>query len=103
MLVKCMLPNSIVESEGFREWVAYMDPCFNLPTRHTVKVSGMPSLRKFVDETNRQILKTIRWPNVSCDGWSDNVVRSWNGYFVQGISDDWVMHNIPIDFREVKG
>ena len=58
MLVNCMLPVSIVESEwksdkkGFSEWVEYMDPYVNYSTRHTIKVSGLPSLRKFVDEAN---------------------------------------------------
>ena len=103
MLVKCMLPVSIVETDGFMEWVEYMDPYFNLPTRHTIKVTGLPSLRKYVDGQNREILKEIPWPNVSCDGWSDDTIRSWNGYYVQGISNNWEMHKLPIDFRAVKG
>ena len=103
MLVKCMLPTSIVENEGFKEWVEYMDPCFSLPTRHTIKVTGLPTLRSFVNQVNTDILKDIPWPNVSCDGWGDDVIRSWNGYYVQGISNEWEMHNIPIDFKDVIG
>jgi len=103
MLVKCMLPTSIVENKGFIEWVEYMDPCFKLPTRHTIKITGLPSLRTFVNQTNKDRLLNIPWPNVSCDGWSDDVVRGWNGYFIQGICNEWEMHNIPIEFRDIKG
>ncbi len=100
MLVKCMLPTSLVEQEGFVEWVEYMDPCFN---RHTIKVTGLPSLRTFVNNSNRERLVDIPWPNVSCDGWSDDVVRGWNGYYVQGISNEWEMQNIPLEFKDFKG
>ena len=35
MLIKCMLPLSIVEREGFKEFINYIDPSFVMPTRKT--------------------------------------------------------------------
>ena len=103
MLVKCMLPISIVENSGFKEFINYLDPCFNLPTRYTIKKSGLTNLKNFVDAKNIEILSIVPWVNVSCDGWSDETMRCWNGYYAQGIDNNWEMQNIPIAFKEVKG
>ena len=31
MIVKCMLPISIIENPAFREYIQYLDPSFNIP------------------------------------------------------------------------
>jgi hypothetical protein len=40
MLVKCMLPISIVDNPGFREFINYIDPSFTIPSRKTIKVTS---------------------------------------------------------------
>ena len=67
MLAKCMLLISLVENTGFREFINYFDPSFRIPTRYTIKKAGLPSLKAFVDDKNREILANVPWVNVSCD------------------------------------
>jgi len=45
----------------------------------------------------------VPFVNVSVDGWSDAILRSFNGYTAQGIDDDWNLVNIPIGFQYVEG
>ncbi len=46
MLVRCMLPISLVENKGFKEYILYMDPSFSMPTRSRIKDTGLPDLKK---------------------------------------------------------
>ena len=103
MLIKCMLPISLVENEAFREFVSYLDPSFNIPSRHTVKETGLKELCSRVTEQIRKILMTISFITISIDLWSDACLRGFNGFIAQGISDDWVLYTIPIAFEYVEG
>ena len=103
MVIKCCLPLSIVERNGFREFVHYLDPSFQIPTRFKLKATEFKKLRDRVDNKNRSILESIEHPNISTDGWTDGSLRSFNGYVAQGIDHNWVMQTIPIDFVNVKG
>jgi hypothetical protein len=40
-----MLPISLVENEGFRDYISYLDPSFNIPSRSKVKNTGIPNLK----------------------------------------------------------
>jgi hypothetical protein len=44
-IVLCMLPISLVENEGFRDYISYLDPSFNIPSRSKVKNTGIPNLK----------------------------------------------------------
>jgi hypothetical protein len=103
MLVRLMLPVSIIESTAFKEFIAVFDPSLNVPTRETVKTSGMTNMYESVEKKIMNILATMTHVNISVDGWSDAVIRCYNGYIVQGIDSNWVMHTIPIAFQHVTG
>ena len=103
MLIKCMLPISLVERQPFREFVAHLDPSFHMPTRYLIKQTGLPNLREEIRNKLKLILKSIPWPNISLDGWSDGILRSFNGYIVQGIDDNWVLVKHSLSFKNSKG
>ena len=103
MLVRCMLPLSLVENNGFQEFESYLDPSFKIPTRKTVKLTGIPTLKDLVFNKMKDLLKNVEFQNVLVDGWSDNTARPFNGYVCQGIDSDWNLLTIPIDFRHMKG
>lgn len=44
MIIKCMLPISIVDMAGFRDFIEYLDPCFKMPSRNTIKIREKPFL-----------------------------------------------------------
>lgn len=103
MIVKCMLPLSIVENEAFKNYISFLDPSFNMPSRNTVKQSGVPQLKDLVYSKVKSQLKMINHPNVSVDGWTDDTMRSFNGFIAQGINDNWDLKVVPIDFKAVTG
>jgi hypothetical protein len=45
-----MLPTSIIERKAFRDFLAEFDPHFAVPTRHTIKTTGVNLLREKVIE-----------------------------------------------------
>ena len=98
-----MLPFSLIETKAWKTFMKVFDPCFNIPTRKTVKTSGLTELLTTVNTKIKNILKSMPYVNVSVDGWSDAVMRCFNGYIVQGIDMDWNMHTIPIAFQYVSG
>ena len=82
--LKCMIPIpiSIVESEGFIEYIKYLDPSFSMPTRPTIK------------------------KNCTCnamDAWTDAAARPFNGFIVQGIDNQWQLHTLPVEFEYIEG
>lgn len=88
---------------GFRDFVEHLDPCFKMPTRKTVKETGLRDMYTVVNGKIKDVLKTISHLNISVDGWSDPILRSFNGYTVQGIDNEWNLINIPIGFQHVEG
>ena len=88
---------------GFPDYVEHLDPCFKMPTRKTVKDVGLRDMYNIVTGKIKIILKKVPHLNVSVDGWSDAILRSFNGYTVQGIDEDWNLINIPIGFQYVEG
>jgi len=45
MIVKCMLPISLVEKEGFMEYVEYLNPSFSMPTRNRIRDTELPGFK----------------------------------------------------------
>ena len=103
MLVSLMLPISIICRKAFKDFLKVFDPSFIVPTRKTVKTTGLNVLLKTVYEKIGIVLKSMSYVNVSVDGWSDSVMRCFNGYIVQGIDSNWKLHTIPIAFQYVSG
>ena len=88
---------------GFREFIHHLDPCFNMPSRKTIKETGLRDMNNVATQKIKERLKNVLHPNISVDGWSDATLRSFNGYTVQGIDNDWNLINIPIGFKFVEG
>ena len=94
-----MLPISIVEREGFREYIHYIDPSLNIPSRSKIRETEFSKLRVKVESKINQILSTMDSVNISLDGWLDPVTRCFNGYVCQGIDHEWKMQIIPAGFE----
>ena len=80
-----MLPLQLVEKDGFRDFMHFLEPSFRLPTRQKLKTTDVPNLKIAIENKIRIELAQFDSLNVSLDGWSDAILRSFNGYIVQGI------------------
>jgi hypothetical protein len=103
MLVKCMLPISIVENSAFKDYINYIDPSFSIPTRSSVKNSVLPQLKNKGHNKINKILSQIPSVNTSMDAWTDAALRPFNGFVAQGIDVNWILHTIPIEFDYMEG
>lgn len=92
-----------------------------MPTRFKIKESGLPDLKKSVEDKIKSELSRIQSINISLDGWSDAIKRSFNGFIAQGkllnlicllinniihnsgIDDNWCMKTITISFEYMSG
>ncbi len=86
MLIKCMLPISLVERDGFREYIQYVDPSFNIPTRSRIKETGLPEIKKSIDKYLKSLLEKLETLNISLNGWSVGIKRSYIGFIAQGVN-----------------
>lgn len=103
MLVKCCLPLSIVEHFAFQEFTEFLEPNFKLPSRFTIKHSYLPSMTKDVQNKQIEELNKIEFINISLDGWSDKINRTFNGYIAQGINNNWEMIVLVLAFEYMTG
>jgi hypothetical protein len=103
MLVKCMLPLFLVENKYFQKWIQTIDHSFRFPSRKTLKTTYLDNLMNVVKTNHKSLLDNAEWVNLSVDGWSDSVNRSFNGYVVQYIDMDWKIQTIPISFTTFGG
>lgn len=80
-----MLPISIVEKPAFYEFMNYLEPDFRIPTRHKLRATDLPNMTKKVELCIKNDLTQLDSINISLDGWSDALLRCYNGYIAQGI------------------
>jgi hypothetical protein len=78
MIVRCILPISIVDSEGFRIYLKQLDPQFSISNVYALKYGALTSLMLEVNNQIEQELSQIPYCNISLDLWSDAIMRSFN-------------------------
>ena len=98
-----MLPLFLVENKYFQKWIQTIDHSFRFPSRKTLKTTYLDNLINVVKTNHKSLLDNAEWVNLSVDGWSDSVNRSFNGYVVQYIDMDWKIQTIPISFTTFGG
>jgi hypothetical protein len=94
MQTRCMLPISIVENEGFKDYVRFPDPLFSSPSRRKIKEVGLPKLKSLVQTLVRDISKDVPWINISVDLWTDDTMRQLNSYIAQMINNNWEFDSV---------
>jgi hypothetical protein len=99
--IKCMLPISIILTEGFREFIRVFDPFFFIPNITTLK-RKIFIVKKCVHVIIKDLLKKCPHVNISIDIWTDLTMRSFVGYMVHGITDDWELINAVLEFKQIK-
>jgi hypothetical protein len=88
MIVKCMLPISIVESDGFREFLMHLNPKFSIPDVYTIKYGTLTSPMIQINSCIQTELDQMTYCNISLDLWSDAIVRAFNAEVCQGINNE---------------
>ncbi|CAF1486934.1 unnamed protein product [Rotaria sordida] len=77
MCCKDLLPFSIVENEGFQDFLIcnkIVNTKYDIPSRTTLSPLNLNKIyNTCVDKTKEQIKLSTNYPTITCDGWSDNL------------------------------
>ncbi len=65
MIVKCMLPPSIVHNPAFVDYIKYLDPSFQMPTRRTLEKTTLSKMKIMVQNKIKSVLANIPFINTS--------------------------------------
>ena len=97
MIVKDLQPFSIVDDEGFREFVAGLDPSYVLPSRTTLTRELLPQLYdKIIDEVKANLAKA-EYITLTTDGWTSRTTESYIAVTAHFISDSWEMRSCLLE------
>ena len=78
-LIKCGLPVSLVDCDGFRKFMSDVDPRFQVPCRQTVSASYLPQLLAEKHSLIADILSSASDVALTIDIWSDRRQHAFLG------------------------
>jgi len=82
-----MRPISIVQGQGFREFVAELDPSYTLPSTKTLREKLIPRQHNKTMKTVLNELDNVNEVSLTMDGWSSPNAEKYNAYTIHYI--DW--------------
>ncbi len=65
-----MRPTTLVEGDGFKEFVAALDPRYKVPSRGKVAKGDLPALEEKAKTELKEQLKAASWASLTTDIWS---------------------------------
>jgi hypothetical protein len=88
MIAQDLQPLSIVEDEGFRHFVAVLDPCFKMPARKTVRELHIPKLFHEVKALVIKDLEQSKAVALTTDLWTSSANTSYMAVTAHFWNDD---------------
>jgi hypothetical protein len=85
-IAKDMRPINIVEGDGFKKFVATLDPKYQLPSRQTITKSIIPRLTEDTKKALSESLLQAKWVAITTDMWSSSTCTSFmsvTGHFLE--------------------
>ncbi|CAF2019737.1 unnamed protein product [Rotaria magnacalcarata] len=103
LIVKCNLPPSIIEHNGFRNFLKMVAPKWK-PTsaRHFTKTL-LPSLLNNVQDKIKNLLDSVDHLCITVDVWTDRRGRSFAGVTGHFLDLEYVPQALLLDFLRLKG
>ncbi len=78
MIVKDLQPESIVEDEGFRDFVSALDKKYVLPTRATIRNTLLPAAFKEVMDEVMEEISEVEHLALTTDMWTSSTTDAYN-------------------------
>lgn len=98
MIVKDMQPFSIVDDEGFKEFIAELEPSYTLPSRSTLSRSMLPSVYEDVAEKVRDLLKTdAEHVTLTTDTWTSCATQGYMSVTAHFVTKKWQMQSVLLE------
>lgn len=95
-----MRPISIVDGDGFQNFVRALNPRYNLPSRGTVS----NRIAKLYDSTAKSVKASLdnRSVALTTDGWTSLHMDAYVTVTAHFISDDWEIKNYVLKTEELR-
>ncbi|XP_005113603.1 zinc finger BED domain-containing protein 1-like [Aplysia californica] len=77
MIVKDLQPFSVVEDQGFRDFVEGLDPRYELPSRRTITRDLLPRKFKTEEDELKTVLREARHVAITTDLWTSRQTESY--------------------------
>lgn len=97
MIITDLQPFSIVEDEGFINFVSGLDPAYKLPNRKTLSKYLLPN--EYLDAVNKinKILSGVNKICLTTDTWTSSSTQNYMSLTAHFIDTNWEIKSILID------
>lgn len=97
-------PLSLVDDPGFTMLMEYMEPRYDMPSRHYITEKALPALQKKISDKLLVLLKDVPDVAFTTDIWSSSVCpMSLISLTAQWISSDYVLSHATLHAEEFRG
>ncbi len=93
MIVVDLLPVSIVEDRGFRQFMKVIDHKYSPPSRRTIMHESLPRLYESKKRELLDKLADVKWCSFTTDLWTSNTTMGYMTVTCHYITKDWVMES----------
>lgn len=77
MIVKDLQPFSIVEDDGFKSLINYLEPDYKIPTRNTLSTTFLDAQYTAVANKVKEELRSASHISITSDGWTSRTMTSY--------------------------
>lgn len=100
MIAKDFQPLSLVEDEGFCNFVKALNPRYKIISRKTLTTTILPECYEIAKKNLKSLLEKAPAVSLTADGWTSTANDSYLGitcHFFEEISDSLVLHSTALD------
>lgn len=103
MIAKDLQPVSIVEDEGFRDFVHTLDPCYKIPSRKSLTVGNIPALYEECRSKVKQSLDGTNSAVITTDMWTSRTTEAYLTVSCHIIDENWQMQAYVLETCSFSG
>lgn len=103
LFYKDFQPFSIVEDTGFCEFVHFLNPSYEIPTRKTISQNLIPATYEKCRAVVLEAIKTVNKICLTVDSWTSSINEGYLAVTGHYITDDFVLNSVLLDCLLIEG
>ena len=102
MITMDLQPASIVEDDGFKEFLKVIDPKYAPPSRRTIMRDHLPKLYESKSRELRKELDKIKFCSITTDCWTSRATEGYITVTCHYIREDWEFRSVVLSTSHLK-
>ena len=94
-------PFSIVEDEGFKKFINYLEPNYSMPTRRMLRENVVPEMYESVVGTVETKLSTLEAIGLTTDHWTSRANDSYMSVTAHGLTKNFDVIDVCLDVKHM--